>query len=135
MAEVKTITAKVAQIVSTREVAFNVGFDDGVRKGDSVTLYRKVEITDPDSGEFLGSVRVPRLNLSVSLVEKKFCLGYVTDLISENNLYGTLTFGQNNTKKVSESAVGLGADSNTTVVVKIGEEAVIRHTEKDQKSS
>jgi hypothetical protein len=131
MTEAITITAKVAQIVSPREVAFNVGIDDGVNKGDSVTLYRTVEITDPDSGEFLGSVRVPRLNLRISLVNEKFCVGSVTDTVSDN-IYGVLTFGQNNTKKVSASPVSLDGDSNTTVVVTIGEEAVIRHIEKNQ---
>ena len=128
MAEVVSIKAKIAQIVSSRELAFNAGSKDGVHKGDTVTLYRNVEITDPDSKELLGSVLVPHLNLVVTLVDEKFCVARVTDTVSDN-IYA-LSFGQDNTKKVSTSYQGSDSDSSKVVVVKIGAEATIRHVEK-----
>lgn len=130
MAEVITIAAKVAQVVSSTQLAFNVGTNKGVSTGDTVTLYRIVEVTDPDSGDILGSVRVPRLNLRVSLVDKKFCIADVTDQVSDN-IYTSITLGRN-VKKVTTSPSISSSESNAVVMVTIGEDAVIRHIEKGE---
>lgn len=127
MAKATTISAKLAQIVTPTQLAFNAGTEKGVTKGDSVTLYKYVDVTDPDSGDILGTVRVPRLYLKVSFAEEKFCVADVTDTVSDSP-YAILAMGRS-VKKVSTTPAINHSDAGEVVVVNIGEEAVIRHTE------
>ena len=67
------IRGKVARILNSREVALNVGTVDGV----SVGMYFDVldpkgeSITDPDSGEVLGSILRPKVRVKVTLVQDR----------------------------------------------------------------
>lgn len=71
------IEAQVARVLSASEIAINAGASKGVQEGDQVTVWRKVEIHDPESDEPLGSVLRSRLRLDVTLVEELFCLAKV----------------------------------------------------------
>lgn len=118
-------TAKLAEIVTATQLAFNAGSKKGVRVGDRVTLYRIVKITDPATKEPLGTVRVPRLVLKVNLVQDQFCIADVistdVDNPSASNIPG---FGRPLKVTISE-----GQTRSGSVLVKIGEEADIRSEE------
>ena len=72
-------TAKVATFITEFEVAINKGKSSGVSAGDIATLYSSVEIKDPDSGDKLGSVRVPRGNFKVQIVAERYSTIVITD--------------------------------------------------------
>lgn len=133
MAKTFEVHAKLAQIVSDTQLAFNAGQRDGISNGDTVVLYRTVEVTDPDSNELLGSVSVPKLRLRVNFVDEKFCVAYVTN--PEPVGLGGLVFSgfTNTTLKVREGIQNFGESG--VVSVQIGEEAVITLTNKGETQS
>ncbi len=65
------IKGKVAAILSRRELILNIGSEDGVEIGMRfVILNRKgIDVTDPDSGEVLGTVEVPKTVVKVVRVD------------------------------------------------------------------
>ena len=52
------VEAKVAKILDEYRVALNKGSGDGVVRGASATLWRIVEIPDPDTQEILDTIRL-----------------------------------------------------------------------------
>ena len=74
----KDIQAKVAEVLTRSEVALNVGSDRGVEKGNEAEIYEVRQIKDPDTKEALGSVRVRKLSLRITSVEKKMSVAVVT---------------------------------------------------------
>jgi hypothetical protein len=71
------IHAHVANVISGSEIAVNAGMNQGVDVGDTVTVWRTVEITDPISGDILGSVNKARIQLRVTMVADLYCLAEV----------------------------------------------------------
>lgn len=67
------ITGKVARILNSREMALNVGSEHGVEKGMCFDVMDPTgeEITDPDTGEVLGSVTRPLVRVRVIKVMEK----------------------------------------------------------------
>ena len=65
------IRGKVAAILSKREVVLNIGTENGVEVGMRfVILNRKgVDVKDPDSGEVIGTVEVPKTVIKVVRVD------------------------------------------------------------------
>lgn len=64
------IRGKVAKILSSREVALNVGKKHGVELGMLFDILSPKGhlITDPDTGESLGSVELPKVRVRISRV-------------------------------------------------------------------
>jgi hypothetical protein len=62
------IEAKVAMVLDEYRVALNKGSSDGVTSGARVTLWRIVEIKDPDTDELLDTVRLDAARLEVAEV-------------------------------------------------------------------
>jgi hypothetical protein len=69
------IDARIAQVISPYEVAFNAGDEAGVHVNDNAWIFRDTEITDPDSGEPLGTVRRPSLRFRIIEVQPKLSVG------------------------------------------------------------
>jgi len=65
------IRGKVAAILSQRELVLNVGMEDGVEIGDKFVILNSkgIDVTDPDSGEVLGTVEVPKTVVKVVRVD------------------------------------------------------------------
>ena len=67
------IRAKVARVLNSREIAITAGEDQGVEIG----MYFDVmdpngeDITDPDTGEVLGSIDRPKVRVKVTQVHSK----------------------------------------------------------------
>lgn len=119
--------AKIAAVVDEHRIAVNAGEAAGVQQGDTVILFRVVNVTDPDSGESLGSVSVPKLNLAVESVQERFCVAVVTDTYVTGQQGEGLAaiLRPRYRKQVSERSV----TDRHTVRIKIGEEAVISLSE------
>lgn len=72
----KPIKGKVAKVLNSREIAMNIGSIHGVAHGmHFVVLDPKGEdITDPDSGEVLGSVERPKVKVRVIDVKERLSI-------------------------------------------------------------
>lgn len=70
------IRAKVAEIINRRELVINAGSEHGVVKGMKfAVLSRKgASIKDPDTGEELGSVDVPKVLVEAVRVQPKLTI-------------------------------------------------------------
>ncbi len=117
------ISAKIAQLVSPTQVAFNAGSVQGVHQGDTATLYRDVEINDPDSKEPLGAVRVPRLTFRINFVQEKFSVGDVISGESSNTGFSGVS-GVIFPGSIRLTTSPLEARSGVTLV-KLGEDVTI----------
>lgn len=73
MGNEERVSGKVAKILNSREIVINKGSNHGVEEG----MYFKVlepkgeDIKDPDTGETLGSVNRPKVQVKVKEVKEK----------------------------------------------------------------
>jgi hypothetical protein len=65
------IRGKVAAVLNNREVALNIGEDDGVSLGMRFAILNRkgIGVTDPDTGEPLGDVPVAKTVVKVTRVD------------------------------------------------------------------
>jgi hypothetical protein len=70
------IQAKVAQILTARDLVLNKGSSEGVTVGMRfAVLNRKgADVKDPDTGEVLGSVELPKTFVKVVAVKEHLCI-------------------------------------------------------------
>lgn len=63
----------VAALLTSRELVINLGSENGVGKGMKFAVLnsRGVDITDPETGETLGSVPTPKVIVEVARVEPR----------------------------------------------------------------
>lgn len=68
------IRGKVAKILNSRELALNIGSDAGVKPGMvfEIRSPREDIILDPDTGDVLGEVNLPKTRVKISRVAPKF---------------------------------------------------------------
>ena len=72
----KPIRGKVARVLNTREIAINVGVEDGVTVGmyfDVMDLQYE-DVRDPDTDEVLGSIERPKVKVKIIHVQEKLSL-------------------------------------------------------------
>ena len=76
MTQTKLITGKVARVLNSREVALNRGANDGVEPGMVFRIISPAgfEVTDPDTGEVLGSVENVKFRVRVVSVQDRICV-------------------------------------------------------------
>ncbi len=68
---------KIAKIISTKQVVINAGLDNGLKKGDKLEIIDKFgtdPVKDPDTGENLGTLDLPKGELIVSKVYPKMAI-------------------------------------------------------------
>jgi hypothetical protein len=65
------IRGKVAAILSKRELILNIGSEDGVEVGMQFVILNSkgIDVTDPDTGQVLGTVEVPKTVVKVVRVD------------------------------------------------------------------
>ena len=70
---VKPIRGKVARVLNSREVAINIGSKDGVEVAMIFNILSPIgsDIKDPDTGELLGSVELPKASVKVTGVHER----------------------------------------------------------------
>ena len=68
---IEPIRGKVARILNSREVALNIGREQGVKPGMFLEILspKGFEIPDPDTGEILGSVALPKVRVKITRIE------------------------------------------------------------------
>lgn len=97
MAE-KTIRGKVARVLNSRELAINLGSENGVELGMLFDVLdpKGEDITDPDTGEVLGSVDRPKVRVKVINVQEKLCIAstYKSKKINVGGMGRDLGFGR-----------------------------------------
>lgn len=64
-------------MLSDTAIAINVGEDAGVDQGNTVIVWRSVDVKDPDTGDMLGTERLQNLRLDVYEVQPRFSLARV----------------------------------------------------------
>ena len=71
--QTKPITGKIARILNSREVALNIGKEQGVQSGMLFEILspNQSEIRDPDTGAMLGSVALPKVKVMITRVQDK----------------------------------------------------------------
>ena len=71
--QTKLIRGKIARILSTREVALNIGEQNGVALGMLFDIVSEagLDIRDPDTDRELGSVELPKVRIKVTRVYDK----------------------------------------------------------------
>ena len=78
----KPIEGKVASVITERELVINVGIENGVKIGMKfkVLADKPTEITDPDTGENLGSLDRDKVSVEAIEVQPRFsvCRTYKT---------------------------------------------------------
>ena len=74
--QVEPIRGRVAQILNTREVALNIGTNDGVKLGMlfDIMIPNSYNITDPDTGAILGSLDRPKTRVKVIQIKDRLSL-------------------------------------------------------------
>lgn len=67
------IRAKVARVLNSREIVFTAGQDKGVVVGQYFDVMdpKGEDITDPDTGEVLGSIERPKVRVQVTQVQER----------------------------------------------------------------
>jgi len=70
------IRGKVAQILNSREIAINLGADQGVREGMLFDVIdpKGEDIVDPDTDEVIGSLERAKVRLKVISVKSRLCV-------------------------------------------------------------
>ena len=72
-----TIEAQVAAIFDDRRIAINVGALQGVTASAPLTVWRRVFVKDPDTGEVLGHVDLDALTMRVVDVQERISVATV----------------------------------------------------------
>ena len=69
------IRGKIARVLNSREVAINLGSEQGVRPGMYFDVVaRHEDIVDPDTNESLGAVERPKIRVQITWVQEKLSL-------------------------------------------------------------
>lgn len=71
--QIEPIQGKIAKILNSREVALNIGGEQGVTHGMLFEILspKGIDILDPDTGIVLGSVPMPKTRVKVNRVYDK----------------------------------------------------------------
>ena len=129
------VSGKVTTIVTPEQLAINVGATSGVSMDDLVTLFRTIDIYDPDNQEHLGSVNLAKLNLKVTLLSEKFSVATVTDRVKPQPS-STKVYAQRSTPlKTITSDIMTDDNDPAQVYVKVGEVVQVRRWIKDETGS
>ena len=70
------IRGKIAKILNSREVAVNIGRENGVRRGMTFEILGSSvnEIRDPDTGEVLGIAELPKARVKINRSYDRFAI-------------------------------------------------------------
>lgn len=112
------VQAKVAEVLSSREVALNVGIKSGVQLDSRVVIWRTIQVRDPDTKERLGEVKLEKLHLRVREVSDRFCIAITLPRTTFNG--GGWFHGGAATIRMAS-----GSKGDDAVLVEVGDPATI----------
>jgi len=118
------LTAKVASVLDQTMMALNKGSQAGVGINDKVILWRTADLTDPDSREKLGRLKMESLRLAVVHVQETLCVAQITTPVEgEGTRLGLIVGGWEKRKRAT--TLSGDADGQNVILVHIGDEATI----------
>jgi hypothetical protein len=120
------VLGKVSTILAPDQLAINVGTKNGVGVGDWVTVWRIVNIVDPDTHEDLGSVQLVKLNLKVTLAAEKYSVATVSDKVKQPVQVTSKPSLRSAPLKAITSDPSTDDDDPAQVYVKVGEGIQVR---------
>ena len=89
---VDLIRGKIAKVLNSREVALNVGKQQGVEIGMKFQILSRsgLDIPDPDTGDILGSIDLPKARVKVINVYDKVAVAstYRTETVNVGGRFG-----------------------------------------------
>ncbi|NJO04999.1 MAG: hypothetical protein HC876_05425 [Chloroflexaceae bacterium] len=89
------LQGSVATILNPREIAINIGRNNGVQVGMNFKIVQNnpVEIRDPASGELLGTLKREKARVRVVEAKERFaiCRTYKLNILSNENIMESLT--------------------------------------------
>ncbi len=129
MTSVCVATGKVAAIISEYQLALNLGTKNGVAVGDDVTISRTIKVNDPDSGDYLGMIGLPKLRLKVMSVGEKLSLATVTDRVPARVQQSFMPTAINTQPFKRITSDPFETEDSTTVYVEVGEAAEVLREE------
>ncbi|HYS34135.1 MAG TPA: FlgT C-terminal domain-containing protein [Pseudonocardiaceae bacterium] len=86
-----SLEAKIADLLSETSLVLNVGSSRGVKQGNRVIVWEDRSISDPETGEPLGTVRVTLATAAVIEVQEKLC---VAESVREKLTANRIIFGE-----------------------------------------
>ena len=116
------LEGRVAEILNEREVAINLGSEEGVAPEMRFAILsgHPYVIKDPETGDELGEVDRPKVRVKVSLVKDRFCLARTYETYSVN-IGGTgAGIGEAELAVLVVGAARTAADVDLVVVVLSG---------------
>ena len=87
------IRGKVAQVLSSRDFALNVGSANGVTVGMDFDVIDQAEIMDPDTEELLGHIELSKARVRVTDVQEKLAVATTYRETWTQKLDGTFALG------------------------------------------
>ena len=87
------IRGKVAQVLSPRDIALNVGSANGVVVGMDFDVIDQAEIKDPDTEELLGHIELSKARVRVTDVQEKLAVATTYRETRAQRLDGSLALG------------------------------------------
>ncbi len=110
-----SIDARIAEVISATDVAFNAGLESGVTIGSIATIFRETQVNDPDSGEPLGIVRRPAVRFKINEVHQRFSVGTTTDHVrrADSSLFPGL---KNQPERIRVTTDSSARDYRTRVI-------------------
>jgi hypothetical protein len=127
------VVAKVASVISESQAAFNVGSSRGVAEGNTAIVQQPVTIVDPDTNEELGTVLVPTVTLTITLVDERYSIGTVADVQEGNDIASLLYTQTRRYKKLVRNRTQ--EKPGISVAVSIGDRVSIEIGQPDQEST
>lgn len=106
MSSKQPIRGKVARILNSRELAINVGSQDGVTVGMKFDVLepKGEEIKDPDTSEVLGSLSRPKVRVRVNSVQERLSVAetFRAREINVGGVGGSLASGIEGMARISD---------------------------------
>lgn len=133
---------KVAKIISTKQIVVNAGSNAGLKEGDTLEIIDKFgtdPVTDPDTGENLGTLDIPKGTVIVSRVYPRMAIADAP--IEHTSSYNSIL--QRNPALTAINALGLnetvqsdlnvdpdqitgGLPNSTDLEIHVGDEVIKR---------
>lgn len=118
---------RVVKIISDRQIVLNVGSENAVQVGDIFHIIDKngEPIIDPETGEYLGNLDLPKATIIVEYVYPKMCICGNNEIIEEQNPFANPFELENHVYrpplKVNLDEVSGGFDINLLSPIQIGD--------------
>lgn len=132
---------KIAKIISTKQVVVNAGSNNGLEVGDTLEIIDKFgtdPVIDPDTGEELGTLDIPKGKVIVSKVYPNMAIAdspkvprdaFTASLMTPNSDLANRLFGTNTMSKdlnVDPKQITGGIPSPTNSPIRIGDVVIKR---------